>query len=229
MKYLDNCTLVCIDTKNKIEGLKALDICLDQMKFSQCKFFTTDLDDIKLNKFKNIRQIEIVEIDEIKSKTDYSKFCLVDLPKYISSDFCLTIQHDGYIIDSSLWMDKFLEFDYIGAPWPPEWGYKNRVGNGGFCLKSRKFLEVGYEIFKSFDFKTELNRSIYDISVNEDFLSCNIYYNDFIEKGIKFSDTETAAIFSIEHPVPEMKDKSFGFHGNFTRRRYEKELFRSDD
>lgn len=229
MTYLENCTLVCIDTKNQVEALKAMDICLDEIIFLRSKFFTTSLDGIKLDKFKNIKQIEIIQIPEIKNKADYSKFCLVELPKNIVSDFCLTIQHDGYIIDSSCWTNNFMKFDYIGAPWPPEWGYKNRVGNGGFCLKSKKFLNISYDIFKDFDFNSDLNRSIYDISVNEDFLSCNIYYDEFIKGGIKFADEQIAALFSIEHPVPEMTNRSFGFHGNFTRRRYEKELFRSDD
>lgn len=222
MIYLNNCELICIDTKNKIEALIALDICLDKVNFLNCKFFTDNIDDIKINKFKNIKKIEIIQIAEIKNKSEYSKFCLVDLPKYIDSDFCLTIQHDGYIIDSSSWKDEFMKFDYVGAPWPPEWGYKNRVGNGGFCLKSQKFLQASHEIFKLFNFGTELNRSIYDISVNEDFLSCNIYYKEFIDKGIKFADTQTAANFSIERPVPEMKDKSFGFHGNFLISRNDK-------
>ena len=215
MIYLNNCELICIDTKNKIEALIALDICLDKVNFLNCKFFTDNIDNIKINKFKNIKKIEIIQIVKIKNKSEYSKFCLVDLPKYIDSDFCLTIQHDGYIINPESWKDKFLDFDYIGAPWPTSWGYKNRIGNGGFCLKSKKFLEISYKIFKDFNFNTGLDRSVYDISVNEDFLSCNLYYDEMIANGIKFADVETASVFSIEHPILEMKEKPLGFHGYF--------------
>lgn len=215
MIYLNNCELICIDTKNKIEALIALDICLDKVNFLNCKFFTDNIDDIKINKFKNIKKIEIIQIAKIKNKSEYSKFCLVDLPKYIDSDFCLTIQHDGYIINPESWTDKFLDFDYIGAPWPTSWGYKNRIGNGGFCLKSKKFLEISYKTFKDFNFNTGLDRSVYDISVNEDFLSCNLYYDEMIANGIKFADVETASVFSIEHPILEMKEKPLGFHGYF--------------
>ena len=210
-------SICCIDTKNKIEALIALDKSIENIKFDKYYFFTDDVQDININRFKNLSSVslEILKIPIIKNKAEYSKFCLVDLNKYISTDFCLTIQHDGYIINPECWTDKFLEFDYIGAPWPIEWGYKNRIGNGGFCLKSKKFLKTSYSIFKDFNFNTSLNRSVYDISVNEDFLSCNIYYKEFIDRGVKFADPQTAANFSIEHPVPEMKDKSFGFHGNF--------------
>lgn len=210
-------SICCIDTKNKIEALDALNKSIENIKFDKYYFFTDNLEDIKVNRFKNLSSInlEIFLIPKITNKADYSKFCLVDLNKYISTDFCLTIQHDGYIINPESWTDKFLDFDYIGAPWPTSWGYKNRIGNGGFCLKSKKFLEISYKIFKDFNFNTGLDRSIYDISVNEDFLSCNLYYDEMIANGIKFADVETASIFSIEHPILEMKEKPLGFHGYF--------------
>jgi hypothetical protein len=211
-------SICCIDTKNKIEALIALDKSIENIKFNKYYFFTDDIQDININRFKNLSSVnlEIFKIPIIKNKAEYSKFCLVDLNKYISTDFCLTIQHDGYIINPECWTDKFLESDYIGAPWPIEWGYKNRIGNGGFCLKSKKFLETSYSIFKDFNFNASLNRSVYDISVNEDFLSCNSYYDEMRASGIKFADIEIASLFSIEHPILEMKEKTFGFHGYFT-------------
>jgi hypothetical protein len=211
-------SICCIDTKNKIEALIALDKSIENIKFNKYYFFTDDIQDININRFKNLSSVnlEIFKIPIIKNKAEYSKFCLVDLNKYISTDFCLTIQHDGYIINPECWTDKFLESDYIGAPWPVEWGYKNRIGNGGFCLKSKKFLATSHSIFKDFNFNSGLNRSVYDISVNEDFLSCNSYYDEMIASGIKFADIEVASLFSIEHPILEMKQKTFGFHGYFT-------------
>lgn len=213
-------TICCVDTKNKIEALHAMDKSIENLKFKSYKFFTDNLDDIKMSRFKNLSNIdlEIIKINSIKNKSEYSKFCLVDLNKYISTDFCLTIQHDGYIINPECWIDEFLNFDYIGAPWPINWGYKNRVGNGGFCLKSKKFLEECSKAFSNFNFKLSIARDKYDISINEDFLACNIYYDEMIERGIKFADVETASLFSIEHPVLEMKDKTFGFHDYFIRR-----------
>ena len=70
----------------------------------------------------------------------------------------LVIQDDGHIVNPSLWDEEFLKYDYIGLPWPFEDSWiekqlkeqrpiirkvypKNRVGNGGFSLRSRKFLE----------------------------------------------------------------------------------------
>lgn len=220
MIEIKNCSLICVDTKNKIEALLAFDKSIRNIRFESYKFFTNDLSDYKISKFNNLSNInfEIIKIPTIKNKADYSKFCLSELKKYIDSDFCLTIQHDGYIIHQECWTDEFLKFDYIGAPWPENWGYRNRVGNGGFCLKSKKFLNESYDIFKHFNFQENLNRDKNDISVNEDFLACNIYYDEFIKRGIKFADIETASRFSIEHPIAEIKKETFGFHGNFIRR-----------
>jgi hypothetical protein len=39
-----------------------------------------------------------------------------------------------------LWQERFLEFDYIGAPWPTKEGLL--VGNGGFSLRSKKLLNA---------------------------------------------------------------------------------------
>lgn len=217
---INNTTICCIDTKNKIEALLAFDKSIENIRFESYKFFTDDISDYKVQRFHNLSGInfEIIKIPTIKNKADYSKFCLIELGKYIDSDFCLTIQHDGYIINPQCWKEEFLNFDYIGAPWPKNWGYRNRVGNGGFCLKSKKFLNVSYNTFKDFNFQENLKRDKNDISVNEDFLSCNIYYDQFLMSGIKYADLETASYFSIEHPIAEMKEKTFGFHDFFIRR-----------
>ncbi len=83
----------------------------------------------------------------------YSKFMLQDLYKFVDTKFCLVIQSDGFVINPNLWTNQFLEYDYIGAPWPNEISVynasinkidlaKNRVGNGGFSLRSKRLLEV---------------------------------------------------------------------------------------
>ena len=198
---LNNTTLVCVDTKNILSAVCATIQSKRRVEFGSVKFFTHAGD--HLTKALVECQVEVIQIPVIKNKDDYSRFCLVELNKYINTEFCLTIQHDGYIIDESAWTDEFLDCDYIGAPWPPQWNYRNRVGNGGFCLKSKKFLQACYDTFHDFDFGVDIGRSPQDVSVNEDFLSCNIYYDHFTNLGIKYADPELASRFSVEHPVPE--------------------------
>lgn len=215
MIELNDTTLVCIDTKNYIQALLAIDKSLDLVNFQSCKFFT-DKTDLPLHKISNGAKIEIVNIPKINSVFHYSAFCLLELHKYISSSFCLTVQHDGYVVNSNAWRDEFRNFDYIGAPWPTHWGYVNRVGNGGFSLKSRKFLEVVFDIFQNVELDPDKERDRTNISINEDYLACVVYYEECIKRGIKFADVELASHFSVEHIIPEMKMETFGFHDKFT-------------
>ena len=83
----------------------------------------------------------------------------MNLNNYIDSDFVLIIQDDGHIVNPHLWDNEFLNYDYIGAPWPNNKKWKNRfskydekvssniirnfnlnnIGNGGFSLRSKNF------------------------------------------------------------------------------------------
>lgn len=195
---MNNCTLVSIDTKYKYESLHVLKNMKKLFNFSDIVFFSNGI---------SSKDINIVEIPNIVGKKEgfsYSHFCLKELPKYIKTDFCLVVQHDGFIINPDMWSDKFMEYDYIGAPWPDN--FINRVGNGGFSLRSKKFLQSCLDIFEN-----------EDILEHEDLLACVHRYEQFSSAGVKFAPVDLAIEFSIEHIVPELKSmKSFGFHGTFT-------------
>ena len=45
-----------------------------------------------------------------------------DVPPLVRTSHYLSIQADGWVLDASRWTDEFLEYDYIGAPWPIEPG-----------------------------------------------------------------------------------------------------------
>jgi hypothetical protein len=141
---------------------------------------------------------------------DYSRFMLQELRKYVEHDYVMTIQYDSCIIDGSRWNASWLNYDYIGAPWPNKW--VNRVGNGGFSLRSRKFLEATAML--------PYNKTgIKDLDA-EDFYACVSCYNWMCEVGVKFAPVHLAREFCVEHPIPEFPHdyddlstyKSFAFH-----------------
>jgi hypothetical protein len=195
---MKNITLVCIDTKNRYESLHTITKMSKLFNFADALYFSNNV---------KSKDVKIIDIPDIKGKKDgwsYSYFCLMELPKYIETEFCLVVQHDGFIINPEMWTDEFLNYDYIGAPWPDS--FVNRVGNGGFSLRSKKFLNACLDIFKN-----------EDILEHEDLLACVYKYYEFTNRGIKFAPVDLALKFSIEHIVPELKEmKSFGFHGTFT-------------
>jgi hypothetical protein len=215
MRIFNQITLICIDTVQPQEAILAMMKSMESFKFAKCKLFT-DCNGVSKKYKKYNNDIELIDIGTINNITRYSEFCLKELDDYIETDYCLTVQHDGFIVRPNLWTDEFLEYDYIGAPWPEKWGYVNRVGNGGFNLKSKKFLQVCKKIFKNIDMQVDIKREKGYLLSNDDFLYSVVFYKEMLKEGIKYAPVELAARFSIEHPVKEMQSESFGFHETFT-------------
>jgi hypothetical protein len=197
MKDLSQIDLVSVNCVNPEESVKALLYSSEQIKFNSIKLLAhyrpTNLPD----------HIEYVEIPK-QTHATMNWFHLNTLPKHISSKYMLSIQDDGFIINPHNWDDGFLKYDYIGAPWPigHEWCKRNRVGNGGFVLKSKKFLN--------------LEEAIPYTDAHNDVLVTNTYYDYFKQNGCKYAPIEVAAKFSLEHAVPECEynlGNTFGFHG----------------
>lgn len=118
--------------------------------------------------------------------------------KYVQTDYALYMHLDGYIVHPECWDPAFLSWDYIGAPWP-ETLNKDRVGNGGFSLRSRAFmLRVSQLPWQD---------------LPGDVLTCSFYRQQLITEGYNFAPVSAAAAFSIENRVPETPAKTFGFHG----------------
>jgi len=211
MLNLDSTSVVCVDTVNAERALKSLDVSCANIKFKECILFT-HLHDFDILPFKNILdQIKIIYVQKM-DKIGYSEFIIKELYKYVTGDHCLIVQHDGYVIDHLMWRDEFLTVDYIGAPWPPEWGFKNRVGNGGFSLRSKRFMEHSVQILGDFDFRSNYTLRDRPYLLNEDYLITNCCYERLSELGMRFADVELASWFSNVYPVPEMKDRTFGVH-----------------
>ncbi len=202
---LPNVTLLGIDCVNIERLIKAINISEEEIEFGAVKLLTSlDTDDKRK-----------IEIPNIKSVEEYSLFCIRDLHKYVDTDFVLIIQHDGFILNPKSWTDEFLKYDYIGAPWfISEWSTKSFkipkgkigekvVGNGGFCFRSKKLLEISNKLF-------ELGK-IQKVHP-EDVSICVLYKNEFEKENIKFAPTELARKFSIEDEE-ETYNEQFGFHG----------------
>lgn len=161
--------------------------------------------DVKvLSPFSN-PDLPITTIKPLKSKAEYSRFIFKELTNYVGTDFVLTIQHDGFVVNPKAWSDDFLQYDYIGAAW--NWyNDENIIGNGGFSLRSKKLLDV----CASDEIMTELHPEDHAIGR---------IYKKYLEKhhGIKFAPKEVADRFSIEahlvSPPHNRYNGSFGFHG----------------
>lgn len=141
--------------------------------------------------------------DEPKSLTDYNDYLINKLHKYIKTSHCLVIQADGYPINLKAWTDDFLNYDYIGAPWYTQpWPLNKTVGNGGFSLRSKKFLVESSKL--NYDKTVDPPEDVYLCRVKNDILKAN---------GVVFAPHHVAYKFSVEDMFYK---EQFGFHGKVT-------------
>jgi hypothetical protein len=214
-----NIDLISVNCTDPTAALCALKYCQKYFKFNKTLLISHE----------NITDttIDTHTISKLNSLNEYNDFIL-HLNDYVESDHVLLIQDDGHIVNPDLWTDEFLQYDYIGAPWPSEDSWisqqylpqqeyirkyfpLNRVGNGGFSLRSKKFLKFA-------------NQYLSCDGLGEDTFLCTRVYNEAIEYGIKFAPFELATQFSYENPCTEHgyswqsrivfdKTKHFGWHG----------------
>lgn len=166
-------------------------------------------------------EFEETHNSSLDSIDSYSHYCLYNLWRHINTEYCLIVHADGYIINKKSWNPNFLQWDYVGAPWrkTPDayidpFGNSQRVGNGGFSLRSIKVLTTPLRV----DIPWEVNEGTFYKHMNarnyaEDGNICvhnkHLYEND----GVKIAPLEVALSFSVEQKVTEYDGrKTFGFH-----------------
>lgn len=211
-------SVTCIDALNYTPTIRALERTCDTLNVEQV-YWVSDIDfPSKIN----CKNITWVKIKKFKRYTDeYNYITLKLIPHIATEDYNLIIHPDGFAVNKDAWDDEFLSCDYIGARWN-----NGMVGNGGFCLRSRKLYDALLELdvpYKTSDYPKEIvddhENFVYDgygdKVIPEDNIICKIYKNELEQKyGIKFAHGELADKFSIEHNMSSpWLGKSFGFHG----------------
>lgn len=191
---LDNVTLCSIDCLYQGLSISALEKSSSQINFNKCILFSD-------TQYEH-QYIKTVKIDKLSHMDDYDRFIFKELHKHIDTDYLLIVQWDGWIIDKDSWDDRYLDYDYIGAPWS-FYDDGKVVGNGGFSLRSKKLLNA----LTDNKFKIVHNQA-------EDDAICRGYRDD-LEKdyNIKFAPLSLARKFSYESCTPSQS--TFGFHGAY--------------
>lgn len=138
---------------------------------------------------------------------------IYDLWRYVDTEYCMLIHADGYVINPDAWRKEFLEYDFIGAPWPlPKDSYSYRTPDGelirvgnSVSIRSKKLLELPTKLGLPW-------RSYYG-NTNEDGFLCVHNRRILEEHGIRFAPLEEAIHFSKEHEIKENKGlTTFAFH-----------------
>lgn len=146
---------------------------------------------------------------QIQSEIDALRLLQYSVPRDLTTSHYFYLQWDSAVINPDLFDHAFLNYDYIGAPWP--WHLFHDVGNGGFSIRSRRLAQA----VSGFPFEPR-----------EDEYICRTH-RGFLEAGfsIRFAPAPLAARFSVEHPMPN-HPPSYGYHGlwNFAKFHSENDL-----
>ncbi|MDA8130454.1 MAG: DUF5672 family protein [Elusimicrobia bacterium] len=159
------------------------------------------------------RRIEFQRIEKVPSIDDWSRKIIYDLGAHVRTDFALLVHADGFVVNPGSWRKEFLDYDYIGAPWPlptDDFSYRDangnivRVGNS-VSLRSKRLLDLPVKL----GLPWEPYRGYY----NEDGFICVKNRHIYEGHGMKFAPLELAAYFSHESMIPEVRGiKPFVFH-----------------
>jgi hypothetical protein len=202
-------TLVAIDGLGT-ESIEYENLCYSIKSKFKCLNITEILfitpNKIFKNKFFNIKYLE-----KSLNYLDLNVLMLQKLSDYSDGEYFLIVQPDGYPLNLELWDNSFLDYDYIGAPWPAgmRWtGNSPVVGNGGFSIRSKKLYELtkklqGYEEFHK---NTLTNEDVMISVVLKDYLKQN---------NCTIAPVEVARNFSVEIPLDDNHsiNTAFGYHG----------------
>jgi hypothetical protein len=207
MLNLENITLVALTSVKLENTVKALMHSSKDINFNCVKLISHEVP-------KNLpSQIQHEFCPKMSNIDEWNYAAIYELPKYINTEFCILIHDDGFIVNSDSWRSEFLEYDYIGAPWPmpnDDFSYRDkynniiRVGNS-VSLRSKRLIDLPIKL--NLEFKPFHGYN------NEDGFICVNYRHKYIENNIKFADINIAKYFSHETMIPEIVGiKPFAFH-----------------
>jgi len=181
-------TVIFIDTRY---GEEYVDIIIDHMKY---------LKGWSLHICSNKKGVEFYSkyffatfhiIEDINHQNDYNLLLthpLFWIP-FLKYEHVLFIQHDSLIFNKEI--DKFLEYDYVGAPWT----FQDHGGNGGLSLRDPNCM---HDICNDHPYNFSLG--------NEDLYFCNYMF----EHGYgKLAPRSVCEEFSME---VILKYDTFGAH-----------------
>lgn len=200
--------LLCVNYGKFNDARDVLHHCRDLMKFDKVSLFHP-APFVQSN----------VDVRQVHSKNQ-NECWAVEVPKMISCDHVLSIHWDGFIVRPEMWDPAWLEYDYIGAPWPltnipnKEW----RVGSSGFFMFSKRMAQAWPGICNIYD--------PFDWQVGA------LHRDKFEALGMKYAPIKVAGTFCKECDLEDMEipeHSTFGFHGfqygNGAREEYRKRVY----
>lgn len=205
MIELPSVTLIAVSTQNVEATVRAMEYSCQGISFGAVKLVSPYLPAGTTITHDFIHPFPYID--------DWNRYIVYNLWRHFDTDYCFLVHADGAICNPDKWQDKWLEYDYIGAPFDEFTSVAiqggrdqpySRVGNS-VGLRSRRLCKLPSDI--------NLEWRRFNNDTNEDtFITC---HNRLIfeSHGIKFAPFEVACEFGREAPLPENIDiEPFCFH-----------------
>jgi len=209
-KKLEKVTLALLTSIRFEESIKAIEYSCKDLEFEEVKLIS----DVKPEGLPDYIKHEFCP--KMSNIDEWNYAAVYELPKHIDTEYVILIHDDGFIVNASSWKDEFLNYDYIGAPWPlpnDDFSFRDidgnliRVGNS-VSLRSKRLLDL--PVNEKFEWRP------FHGFYNEDGFICVNYRHRYLEKGMKFADIDIAKYFSHEVMIPEIEGiKPFAFHRHY--------------
>lgn len=206
MLELPDVTLVCVETQMHEMSRIAINDAVSKVKFGGVLIYTDKPELIE------VPGATYTVVPNWPDKLKMGAFYYTEAANPIATSHALLMEWDAGVRDVEAWEDGFLEYDYIGAPWPgqPHGGWDPTggftVGNGGFALISKRLANYVFE------HRARLS------GINTDIGLCRQYRGEFESGALKakWAPEEVAYRFAFECGPPEQAVRSsFGYHDIF--------------
>jgi len=178
-------------------------------------------------------EIEWKQIHNLNYK-QYTLFMMHCLYAFIKTDYCLTVQEDGWVLNGNNLTEKYYEYDYIGPITHCaikmddtmntlkhlflqfHWCGKTDsttfvIQNGGFSLRSKRFLEACnvHGITHTTDLGLKITgengrEELWTPIWNEDVQLSGMLRPKLMRHGYKYAPTEVAMEFGVEYLHTEL-------------------------
>ena len=123
---LPQVTLAAMTSVNVRQTVKAMEYSMRGIDFGDCVLITHRK---PLFLPKTIRYAHTSKLKNIDS---FNYKMLYEQGDYLHTDFVMIVHADGFVVHPEQWRDEFLDYDYIGSPWPlpkDDFSYRDRDGN----------------------------------------------------------------------------------------------------
>ena len=212
-RKLPNVTLAAMTSVNIWATIKAMEYSMRGIAFGDAVLITHK------KPFGLPKCIRYSHTDKLNNIDDFNYKMVYELGSHIHTEFVLSVHADGFVVHPELWRDEFLDYDYIGAPWPlPPKGDTTtyRDINGNICrvgnsagIRSKRLMDFPRKAKIPWTGEYAYGKMWY---YEDGFICCKIRH--LLEaEGMRIAPLEVAKYYSHEKMIPEVQGITpFAFH-----------------